>query len=278
MRIAVTGASGFIGRHVVRALRRRGASVIAISRHPDAPLDGEVTSCSLDITCAGSDSFKRIGSPDALLHLAWGGLPNYHSSSHLEQELPVHCDFLESCVRTGLRKLVVTGTCLEYGMQSGELSELTECVPVTAYAKAKCCLHRHLLSLLEQHEFSLGWLRLFYLFGPGQASTSFYSQLRAAIESGATSFDMSAGDQVRDFLEVEVAAEYMAALTLSTIDLEVVNICGGKPATLLETARSWLSGWESDLILNLGVLPYPDYEPFEFWGSTRKLHRLAGAS
>ncbi|MEO5626957.1 MAG: NAD-dependent epimerase/dehydratase family protein [Dokdonella sp.] len=276
MRIAVAGASGFIGRHVVRALRARGAEVIAISRHPDPPLDGAVTALAFDIAEVDEGLLDRIGRPDTLLHLAWGGLPNYRSMHHVEHELPMHAAFIESCVRSGLTRVVVAGTCLEYGMQSGELSEDVPAAPATPYAMAKNKLHNHLLALREQFGFGLSWLRPFYLYGPGQSPTSLYSQLRAAVASGKESFDMSAGSQVRDFLAIEVAAAHIAALVVDHADAGVINICSGRPTTVLEIARSWLDDWKSDIVLNLGASPCPDYEPLDFWGSARRLHSLLG--
>ena len=274
MRVAVTGASGFLGRHVMRALRGRGATLIAISRHPEAPLDDSVTPVAFDIADADDSTFDRIGRPDILLHLAWGGLPNYHSLHHLERELPMHSMFLGSCIRAGLRRLVVAGTCLEYGMQSGELIETMPAAPATAYAEAKQALHRHLSALQDEYGFGLGWLRLFYLYGPGQAPTSLFPQLRAAIESGASSFDMSRGDQIRDFLAVETAADHIAALTLDHRNAAVVNVCSGRPVTVVDMAQTWLREWGADITLNRGARPYPDYEPFAFWGNPGRLHDM----
>lgn len=276
MRVAVTGASGFIGRHVVRALRARGTHVIAISRHPDPPLDGAVTPLALDIADVDDGMLDRIGRPDALLHLAWGGLPNYRSMHHVESELPMHAAFIESCVRSGLTRVVIAGTCLEYGLQSGELSEDVPAAPATAYALAKNELHEHVLALRERYEFGLSWLRPFYLYGIGQAPTSLYSQLRGAVASGARSFDMSAGSQIRDFLAIEVAAAHIAVLVVDHADAGVVNVCSGKPTTVLDIARSWLDDWKSDIVLNLSAFPCPDYEPPAFWGSSRRLHSLLG--
>jgi dTDP-6-deoxy-L-talose 4-dehydrogenase (NAD+) len=276
MRVAVTGASGFVGRHVVRALHLRGATVTAISRHPDAPLTDAVAPLAMDIGKSRGPTFDRIGRPDVLVHLAWSGLPNYQSAQHLERELPIQSAFLESCVRSGLARLVVTGTCLEYGMRSGELFESASTAPATAYAEAKHTLHQHLSALRERHSFDFAWLRLFYLYGPGQAPTSLYTQLRAAVASGSGGFDMSAGDQIRDFLAIETAAAYIADLALNHANAGIVNVCSGQPTSVIDIVSRWLQEWDVEIVLNRGVYPYPDYEPFAYWGSARRLHFLLG--
>jgi nucleoside-diphosphate-sugar epimerase len=182
MKVAVTGATGFVGHHVVAALLARGVEVVAAARAPERIYltDGQLTTVSMDIADA-DDAFARLGEPDVLLHLAWGGLPHYQSDAHLENELPQQIAFLESCARAGLRRLVVTGTCLEYGMQSGCLDEELPTAPITAYGQAKDRLRAHLQTLANTGGPQLTWLRLFYLYGPGQAPTSLYSQLRAAV-------------------------------------------------------------------------------------------------
>ncbi|HQX33243.1 MAG TPA: NAD(P)-dependent oxidoreductase [Dokdonella sp.] len=274
MRVTVTGANGFIGRHVVRELRKRGAQVIAVSRHPDQPLDSGVTPCAMDIKAIDRSTLDRIGKSDVLLHLAWGGLPNYRSAHHLESEMPKHAAFLESCILGGMNRVVVAGTCFEYGLQSGELDETAPVRPITAYGLAKHSLHRHLLHLRERHAFGLGWLRPFYLYGDGQAATSLYAQLRTAIDSGSHGFDMSHGDQVRDFLPVELAASRIAALALTHPDMGTVNLCSGKPTRVIDIVGDWLHEWNADIVLNRGVHPVPDYEPFAFWGNARRLNAL----
>lgn len=278
MRVAVTGASGFVGRHVVSALLERDDEVVAISRHPDATNDDAVTPIAFDITDAGGLTLEQLGNPDALVHLAWGGLPNYRSAHHLERELRIHSSFLQSCIQSGINRILVAGTCLEYGLQSGELSESMSCKPVTTYAQAKCALHEYLLELAQRHSFELCWLRMFYLYGDGQFPTSLYSQLKSALETGKKSFDMSAGDQVRDFIDVDVAARQIAALTHINAAQGVMNICSGDPIRVVDKVREWLSDWRADITLNLSVYPYPDYEPHSFWGNPNRLKGILESS
>ena len=233
-----------------------------------------MTPLTFDIGAHEVTTLEQIGSPDVLVHLAWGGLPNYRSPHHMEQEFRTHSLFLESCIQSGLRKVVVAGTCLEYGMQSGMLSELMQCKPVTTYAQAKCALHDFLETLEGQQPFELCWLRIFYLYGEGQAPGSLYSQLRTAIASGKKSFDMSPGDQTRDFIQATEAARQIAALSLGDTDHRILNICSGNPVRVVDRVREWLQEWKADIKLNLSVYPYPDYEPHSFWGDPTRLKQF----
>lgn len=276
MKVAVTGATGFVGRHVLEALRARNTEVVAVSRpRSDGLLAGsDIDIVTMDIAECGTDAFERIGAPDVLVHLAWDGLPNYKSVAHVDMQLPVQRRFLQACIASGLKHLVVSGTCLEYGMQSGELHEDMPNSPSTSYGNAKDMLRRELQDLQSTRPFDLTWLRLFYLYGPGQASSSLYSKLKTAIENGDPTFDMSPGDQVRDFLPIQEAARHMVDLALRPRNNGVVNICSGNPVAIADLVRGWLNNWNASIELATGILPYPDYEPFAFWGSRAKLDGL----
>lgn len=272
MRVAVTGANGFVGRHVVRALCAMDAEVIAVSRTLPAEPTEAASHVALDVSDHSRDPFRRLGSPDVLVHLAWGGLPNYKSARHVDVEFATQLKFLRSFVDGGLKHLMVSGTCLEYGMQSGELREDMPTQPTTAYGVAKDTLRQSLQGLLPPEE--LTWLRLFYLFGPGQAPSSLYSQLRDAVARGDESFDMSPGDQLRDFLPIEEAARTVALLALRPYAGGIVNVCSGRPVAVRDLVLGWLARWNASINLKIGVHPYPDYEPHSFWGSRTKLDGL----
>jgi len=276
IRVAVTGASGFIGRNVVHALSARHVELTLLSRQPWklAGVAPGATIVPIDIADAGEVGWDRLGRPEVLIHLAWGGLPNYGSKAHLESELPLQIRFLEAMLAAGLPQLLVTGTCLEYGMRSGCLGEDLPPAPHTPYGQAKNALRLALEGIHAERPFALTWTRLFYTYGDGQAPQSLYSQLSAAIGRGDKVFDMSGGQQVRDFLPVAELAETIVRLALIGRDTGVVNVCSGQPISVRALVEQWLkaNGWSIEL--NLGRYPYPDYEPMEFWGDRRKLDRV----
>jgi dTDP-6-deoxy-L-talose 4-dehydrogenase (NAD+) len=277
MKVAVTGAAGFIGSHVLDALARRGdVEIVAVSRReiPAGRLPPGAGQVILDIAAPTDADYDRIGRPDVLVHLAWDGLPDYLSPHHFETELPAQYRFLKMLIEGGLRSLLVTGTCYEYGMLDGELAEETIAAPASPYAHAKIALHRRLELLKASIPFALTWARLFYTWGPGQGSGSIFPMLRAAVERGDSSFPMSPGEQIRDYLAVEEMARILVALALRQEDLGPVNVCSGVPVRMRALVEQWLecNGWK--IALDLGKYPYPTYEPLAFWGSTEKLERL----
>lgn len=276
MKVAVSGATGFIGRHVLAELEARSIEAIPLVRPAKAKSIGYSSSrvAQLDLHDAPSNSFELMGRPDVLIHLAWSGLPNYKSLHHFEQELPAQYRFLKNLVESGLQNIVIAGTCFEYGMQSGPLSEDVAPHPSNSYGFAKNALRCQLDYLKSTHPFHLTWARLFYLYGEGQSESSLLPQLRQAAEQGDPVFNMSGGEQLRDYLPVTEVARHLVSLALARKDMGAVNVCSGTPISVRTLVEGWIkeNGWS--ITLNLGHYPYPDYEPMAFWGDRRKLDNL----
>ncbi len=276
MKIAITGASGFIGRHVLSELADRPVEIIAVTRDAErlGTYGDGVTVVEMDIGLAPHDCFEILGRPDLLMHLAWDGLPNYNSLNHYDTELFRQYSFLKRMLESGLSSLFVTGTCFEYGLQSGALSEDLPTVPVNPYGHAKNALRLQIQFLQAAHAFNFTWTRLFYLYGEGQASTALFSQLKQAVVRNDRIFNMSGGEQLRDYLPVRAAADYIVKLALDHPNSGIVNVCSGQPISVRRLVEGWLeaNGWEINL--NLGHFPYPDYEPMAFWGDRRRLDKI----
>jgi len=274
MKVLVTGATGFVGRQVIPLLLKRGHTVTAVARDA-AKAQGftwypDVRFLAGDIHQIDSGLIGIIGQQDAVLHLAWPGLPHYKDLYHFEENLPAAYRFLKSLVEHSTRHLLVTGTCLEYGMQEGCLSEETPADPSNPYALAKDTLRKFLEELKKVHAFNLQWARLFYMYGPGQNPNSLIAQLEQALDAGESVFNMSGGEQSRDYLPVEEAARRLVILMEHPECGGIVNICSGTPISVHNLVEQYIEKKNAHIKLNLGYYPYPDYEPMAFWGSTER--------
>jgi nucleoside-diphosphate-sugar epimerase len=199
---------------------------------------------------ANENLFNKFNEPDVVIHLAWSGLPNYNSLIHIEQNLLSHYFFLKNLVQHGLKNIAVAGTCFEYGLKEGSLSEDMETNPVNAYGLSKDCLRKMLQQLGMHLDYNLTWMRIFYPYGKGQYQHSLIPLLESAIENNLPYFNMSKGDQVRDFIKVELMSNYIVNLSTNHRNNGIVNICSGNGITVSTN------------------------EPMSFWGDTKKLLKI----
>jgi len=280
MKVLVTGATGFIGNYVVEDLLSHGCEVVASSANPQkaakSPWFDKVTYIPLDLAFfdPAVNYFRFFKEPDLMIHLAWEGLPNYKSSFHQEVNLPQHFAFLTNLIGNGLHDLTVTGTCFEYGMQDGCLREDMPTFPANPYGIAKDDLRKKLEQFQDLHSYIFRWARLFYMYGKGQNPNSLLSQLDRALATGDTVFNMSGGEQVRDFLPVEKVAENIVQIALQKRVTGVINCCSGEPVMVKTFVENYLAQQHKKITLNLGFYPYPEYEPMCFWGDINKLKKI----
>ena len=281
-KILVTGATGFIGNYVIKELLENNCKVFATSSNePKArksPWFSQVVFIPFNLRDFKEtvNYFALFNEPDLVIHLAWEGLPNYKAAFHVEENLPRHLSFLKNLVNNGLADLTVTGTCFEYGMQEGCLKEDMDTFPSNAYAVAKDSLRKTLQLVQQGTGLHLKWLRLFYMYGKGQSPNSLFSLLDQALANGDEAFNMSGGEQVRDYLPVEKMAEYIVKAALQNEITGIINCCSGVPVTLKKLVEDYLIERNKTIELNTGYFPYSDYEPMRFWGDNTKLIALLG--
>ena len=281
MKVLVTGSTGFIGSHLIRELlKSKTNQIVATSRSIDKAKKSDwfskVEYIEYDFNeGTGENLYDFFGKPDQLIHLAWEDLSDYSSPSHIDVILPNHCEFIESMVVGGLKDVVVTGTCFEYGMIEGCLSEDIDTKPENPYAVAKDSLRKFIVNLQKKHSFVYKWIRLFYMYGDGQSKTSLMYLLDKTIQDKNKVFNMSGGEQLRDFLPIDEVVRNISLITKQNSHLnQVVNCCSGKPISVKNLVEHYLEEKKYKIRLNLGFYPYPDYEPMRFWGCNLKLKEI----
>ncbi|MBG9388881.1 NAD-dependent epimerase/dehydratase family protein [Caenimonas aquaedulcis] len=277
MKLLVTGATGFVGRHAVARLLARGHEVTALVRDParvrEHPWEKRVHLVTGEIEAPRLA--PGLTGHDALVHLAWPQLPHYQLRSHFEDALPAHYRFIKALVQAGLAQVLVAGTCFEYGLRNGQLREDLPSEPSNPYALAKDTLRRFLQALRQDHPFTLQWARLFYSHGAGQNPRSLLAAVDEAIAQGRPDFPMTGGEQLRDYLPIEGVARRLAVL-LEHPELDgVTNICSGRPVSVRALAEQHIRRAGANLPLRLNAIPYSPLEPMAFWGDASRMAPLS---
>lgn len=277
MKIFVTGATGFIGLNLVKALERKKVKVLAFARKTENFKDKNfkyIQFFSKDIY-KNKKIFEDFGIPDILVHLAWEGLPNYQENFHLEKNLPNDLSFLKRAINAGVKQIIISGTCYEYGKQEGCLSEANKTIPYTKYAKAKDQLRKKLEKIKIKKQFILQWIRIFYPFGKYQNEKSLIPSLDKAIKEGKKNFGITSKSIVRDFIPINDVINFIIHLIYNKKLNGVINCCSGKPQTIFQFVLDFCKKKNSKIKIVPNKFPIPDHEPIKFWGSTNKMTSLS---
>ena len=101
--ILVTGAAGYIGRHVVKNALDRGYKVIAADFNFKG-VDERAEFCDVPLFNGDADLYRKLGSPDICIHLAWRDGFRHNSPAHMK-DLSSHIVFLNALIDGGLKDL-----------------------------------------------------------------------------------------------------------------------------------------------------------------------------
>lgn len=279
MKVLVTGATGFIGNYVIEELLKyKEHFIVATSRNHNKAKNfkwyKDVKYINCDLNENKENYFNFFEEPDSLIHLAWEGLPNFKELYHFEKNVFTNYNFIKNIIIHGLQDLNVIGTCFEYGMMEGCLSEELQTNPIIPYAIAKDTLRRFIKELNKKYYFNFKWIRLFYMYGKGQSPKSIIPQLDKALDNNEKIFNMSGGEQLRDYLTIENVAEYIVKISLQNKINGIINCCSGKPISIRNLVEDHIKRGNRSIKLNLGYYPYPDYVPMAFWGDNSKLKSI----
>ncbi|WP_020176001.1 NAD-dependent epimerase/dehydratase family protein [Methyloferula stellata] len=274
-RVLVTGAAGFIGTRATAHLLAKGYEVHAIGR--TRPHDDRITFHFADIL--DIDATRKVMADlqaTHLLHLAWNVTPGQYWTAAVNLDwVGASLHLVKAFVMAGGQRAVFAGTCSEYQWGSPRFFELqTPCIPATFYGTAKDALCRLLVGYGVNTGLSVGWGRIFYLYGPGEKPGRLVSDaIQALLRS--TPFPTSPGEQMRDFLHVDDVAGAFAAL----VDCDVqgpVNIGSGMAVpvrTILEKIAALIGHAEC---LRFGERILPATEPAIVEADTTRLTREVG--
>ena len=278
MRVLVTGASGFIGARVARALVARGHEVTAVFL-PQDRLDrlNEVSVALAPCDLQDATSIEKLITgkrPEGCIHLAWYAVPGLylHSEENLKS-LFASAALMQRLLAAGCRNIVMAGTCAEYDTEAAPLlREDDPTKPATVYAASKLAMLLIGQRLAAGTEARFAWGRIFYPYGPGEDPRRAIPALIRKLLNGET-FDATAGDQIRDYIHVDdIAAAFVQLLESKAQG--IFNISSAVPLSMKVIFQTVAEIMRKPQAIRFGAVPYRGWEPPRICGDNARLKAL----
>lgn len=271
MKILVTGANGYLGQGIVKAILETGNQVVATDLTTEN-IDKRAMRVSADLFQI-EDPYVFFKKPDVLLHLAWRDGFIHYSNAHLE-DLPKHFEFIKKMVETDLQTVAVMGSMHEIGFYEGSIDENTACRPESFYGIAKNALRDTTKILAKQNNKNFQWLRGYYIVGNSTFGSSIFSKITKAANMGQKTFPFTLGLNQFDFLDYDDFCTQVAdAVSQSKIN-GIINICSGRPEKLSDRVERFIKENDYDIKLEYGAFPDRPYDSKAVWGNSQKIEQI----
>lgn len=265
-KVFLTGASGFVGRQILRHLLAAGHEVTVAVR-PGSMLRAALSTSDVNVALTRDLFAERedwwasaLAGHDTLIHAAWYVDPKTYQRSRLNFICTVGSIVMaRAAARAGISHIIGLGTCMEYRLPSTRIQPDAPLGPSTIYSSAKLAtwftLQRH--AALAGQRFS--WCQLFYLYGEAEQPGRLAPYIRDCIARGEHA-RLSAGTQLRDYLDVADAGRMIAGI-VDTRQAGVINICSGRPTTIRLFAERMAQALGRPDLLIFSTDPIPPSDP-----------------
>lgn len=274
MRVLLTGASGFLGRHVLDSLRRQNIETVILGRQP-VPSSAFADFIEADLL-ASPDFAGLINQSGAthLLHLAWYAEHGKYWTSPLNLRwAEASIRLVEEFCKAGGKQIVMAGTCAEYDWSYGYCREdSTPLNPATLYGTAKDATRRLAMAICAQHQIPCAWGRIFLPYGSGETSQRLIPSLIDVFRGRLSPFAVNA-PAYRDFLHASDVAEGFVALLQSGLN-GACNISSGQPVQIEHVVRELARWLNADPQIVLGMTAERPNDPPLLVGENLKLKAL----
>ena len=271
-KILITGAGGYIGRHVVKVALNLGCEVIA-SDISYKGIDERAHFEKLPIFSGDPELYEKMGKPDILIHMAWRDGFIHNSTAHME-DISKHIKFLNNMMDAGINSISVMGSMHEIGYWEGEIQADTPCDPQTQYGIAKNALRQSFFLYGKDKNTIQHWLRAYYIFGDDAHGSSIFSKLIQAAESGKKFFPFTTGKNKYDFISVEELANQIVATSIQKEIVGITNVCSGEPVSLAQQVEWYINHNNLNIELEYNAFPDRPYDSPAVWGNATDIKKI----
>lgn len=276
--VLVTGAGGFIGRHVCSALLRHGMSVVGLTRRPAS---GAWVQHVADLgDAAAIRELLAWARPDFVVHLAASKSKVVDAAgfrSSYDANLGGTLNLVEACVAaSSISRFVHVGSCEEYGNAPVPFTESVREAPLTAYGVSKLAVAHLLQAFAANTGFPVTLLRPTLVYGPGQDGEMFVPAMIDALLHGRE-FKMSQGRQTRDYVYVDdVVRAIVLAIHADVAAGSIINIASGVPVAMRDIAGiiARFAGPQATGLLSLGTRDVRAGEAAQYWANMERAATL----
>ena len=246
MKILVTGANGYIGQGVVKAILDSGNEVIAT-----------------DFSTQYVDERANLAWIDSFVHT---------SPFHI-QDLPSHYAFLKKMVDEGIGRVCVMGSMHEIGFFEGSIHEDTPCHPMNLYGISKNALRNCVELMTTNTKTKWQWLRGYYIVGNSEFGDSIFSKITKAEHEGKKEFPFTMGQNQYDF--IDFCMQVASVVGQDEVN-GIINIGSGRPEKLADRVERFIKENNYHIQLKYGAFPDRPYDSKAVWGDGSKIAKIMG--
>lgn len=257
----VTGASGFLGRALVRELVQQDYRVWAISRTKSNRMNSfpsQVEMISCDLSEIASLTQKLPGLPyDVFFHLAWSGVsgPERFDAALQLKNVQWTLDALRTAKELGCKRFLGSGSIMEYETEVAAHSPGCRPGMGYVYGSGKAAAHAMCMSLAAQLEIDLVWPIITNVYGPEERSPRLVnSTIQKCIRGESPQF--TSGTQNYDFVYIEDAVRALRLIAEKGTPFHEYHIGSGKARPLKEFLLEMQAAIAPTLPFRFGDIPF----------------------
>jgi len=274
MKIFITGALGFVGKSILNQIRTAGYNILASTLYNEKIessykniqwIYGDIS--NLNPLKSTISSFN----PDIVIHLAWSGIPDYSeviSIANLKSSIQLFEFILNE---TNCKKVIVSGSCFEYGKVNGACRE-SDPVKINSYiAWAKHALCQYLLLKCKQNSVDLIWFRIFYVYGAGQRSGSLIPTLIQTLKDGKAPNIRSPFNK-NDFIYIEDVAKAFQLAVEIKVESGIYNLGSGYSTSVIDICKIVETLLTGNTVISNSLKKVEKGEAIDFWADISKTY------
>ena len=261
--IIITGATSFIGIHLINELLSKDIKIYAVVRPGTHKIGLLPRTAKVNLVIAGMDDYNKLRNYiketcDCFVHLAWNGTrgADRMNSDLQAQNYEYAMDAINSSIHLGCRTFIGAGSQAEYGVYNYQISEETICHPNTEYGKQKLKFFEDASILSMHNDLHYKEPRFFSLYGPGDyEGTMVISTIKKMLRNDRCEFTES--KQMWDYLYIADAVNGIIKLMDNDCADGAYNFGYGSSRTLKSYIEDIyrITGSKSEMLF--GVIPYP---------------------